>query len=362
MPPTPTRPARSGDSDAQLLFLAAVAVVAVAAGGVWLVLALADAPGFHGGNPIAVVIDLARGRIRWTGACWAWSAGLLVVLAGLSALVAWLWGRRSRRRTRVDAAAKRMASRRDVAHLGPDAVTASARRLRPSLADVDRVDPDQAGVLIGHTVAGGMPLRQTWEDMAVDVWGPRTGKSTSRAIPAIVANPGPVLATSVKGDILDATVDLRATRGTVWVFDPQHVWGRPQAMWWNPLRGIETITDARRLAEHFAAAEREPGTQRDAFFDPSSEELVANLLLAAAAGNRSVLHAYRWAVNHRDDTPATLLEAAGYSLPAEAVHGVLNMPDKTRGGIYAGAQKMLMCLTEPAVTAWVTEPATPRGD
>ncbi|MBW4700368.1 type IV secretory system conjugative DNA transfer family protein, partial [Micromonospora sp. RL09-050-HVF-A] len=221
---------------------------------------------------------------------------------------------------------------------------------------VDRPDPDQLGVLIAHTVAGGMPLRQSWEDMAVDIWGPRTGKTTCRAIPAIVAAPGPTLVTSVKGDIVDATREVRAARGTVWAFDPQHILGPDQGMWWNPLRAVATITDARRLAEHFASAEREPGVSRDAFFDPSSEELVANLLLAAACSGRDILAAYRWAVSPRDDEPAMLLREHGFALPGDAVAGVVNMPDKTRGGIYAGAQKMLMCLTEPAVTAWVTPP------
>ncbi|WP_331461096.1 type IV secretory system conjugative DNA transfer family protein [Micromonospora tarapacensis] len=211
-------------------------------------------------------------------------------------------------------------------------------------------------MLIGVTVAGGMPLRQSWEDMAVDIWGPRTGKTTSRAIPAVVAAPGPTLVTSVKGDIVDATREVRAARGQVWAFDPQHILGAEQGMWWNPLRAVATITDARRLAEHFAAAEREPGINRDAFFDPSSEELVANLLLAAAVSGHDILAAYRWAVSPRDDEPALLLRDRGFDLPGDAVSGVVNMPDKTRGGIYAGAQKMLMCLTEPAVTRWVTPP------
>jgi hypothetical protein len=42
------------------------------------------------------------------------------------------------------------------------------------------------------------------------------------------------------------------------VFDPQQLWGQPQSLYWPPLTGIPTITQARRLAEHFASAEREP--------------------------------------------------------------------------------------------------------
>ncbi|MFI7080926.1 type IV secretory system conjugative DNA transfer family protein [Micromonospora sp. NPDC049903] len=352
------RPAgpRGGHDDAGLIVGGLAALVLVLAGTVWLPVVLTRPPGYTGGHPIQVALDVLRGDITWTTACTlvavAQLAVLLLLIGTVVAVRRWI----GRRRTRVDSAARRMASRDDLAHLGPKGVTDSGRRLRPSLADVDRPDPDQLGVLIGTTVAGGMPLRQSWEDMAVDIWGPRTGKTTSRAIPAIVAAPGPTLVTSVKGDIVDATRELRAARGDVWAFDPQHILGAEQGMWWNPLRAVATITDARRLAEHFAAAEREPGVSRDAFFDPSSEELVANLLLAAAVSGRDILAAYRWAVSPRDDEPALLLRDRGFDLPADAVAGVVNMPDKTRGGIYAGAQKMLMCLTEPAVTRWVTPP------
>ncbi|MDO3685490.1 hypothetical protein [Micromonospora sp. C28ISP2-4] len=153
-----------------------------------------------------------------------------------------------------------MASRADLAHLGPKGVADSGRRLRPSLADVDRPDPGQLGVLIGTTVAGGMPLRQSWEDMAVDIWGPRTGKATSRAIPAIVAAPGPTLVTRVKGDLIDATRDIRAARGTVWAFDPQHILGTEQGMWWNPLRARRHHHRRPPPRRAFAAAEREPAS------------------------------------------------------------------------------------------------------
>lgn len=352
------RPAgpRGGHDDAGLIVGGISALALALATAAWLPVALVQPPGYTGGGPIATTAAVLRGDITWTTTCTLIAAGEVaaLVLLTTAAVTAWRWARR--RRTRVDGAARKMASRADLAHLGPKGVADSGRRLRPSLADVTRPDPDQLGVLIGHTVAGGMPLRQSWEDMAVDIWGPRTGKTTSRAIPAIVAAPGPVLVTSVKGDIVDATRDIRATIGTVWAFDLQHILGAGQGMWWNPLRAVATVTDARRLAEHFAAAEREPGVSRDAFFDPSSEELVANLLLAAAVAGRDILTAYRWAVSPRDDEPATLLREHGYDLPADAVSGVVNMPDKTRGGIYAGAQKMLMCLTEPAVTAWVTPP------
>ncbi|MEV0130802.1 TraM recognition domain-containing protein [Dactylosporangium sp. NPDC050688] len=346
-----------------LLVLAAILLALVGVGVVcavvWLPIWLTDPPGYHGGGPFQVVMSLASGEIQWTAACTVVVIAEGIVVAVPATWAAREWQRRRLGRTRVDAMAGSMASRKDLAKLSPAGVAVSGRRLRASLAGVDKPDPDQLGVLIGYTVKGGMPLRQSWEDMAIDIWGPRTGKTTARAIPAVVAAPGPTVVTSVKGDIVDATREVRATRGTVWIFDPQDILAGEQRLWWNPLGQIRTVTDARRLAEHFAAVEREPDVSRDAFFDPTSEELVANLLLAAAVGDRDILTAYRWAVNPRDDEPALLLRDHGFALPAESVSGMLNMPDKTRGGIFAGAQKMLMCLTEPAVARWVTPPADP---
>lgn len=49
-------------------------------------------------------------------------------------------------------------------------------------------------VPIGRAVADGRELLAPWED--VDIAGPRTGKTTSRVIPAILAAPGAVMTNS----------------------------------------------------------------------------------------------------------------------------------------------------------------------
>lgn len=345
---------RGGSDDAGLFVGAGAVILLLAAIGAWLPVALVRPAGYRGGTPFSVASDLIHGRIHWTTSCTLVAAAELVAAGALVALAAAGWSRWRHGHTRVDPAARHMASRRDLAQLGPAGVTESARRLRPSLADQRHPASDETGVLIGRTLVGGMPLRQSWEDMAIDIWGPRTGKTTARAIPAIVAAPGPVLVTSVKGDVVDATRDPRSGRGRVWVFDPQGVAGETPTWWWNPLAGITTITTARRLAAHFASADRGADVQRDSFFDPEAEELVANLLLAAAVSGADILQAYRWAVSARDEQPALELAKRGYPLPAEGVSAVINLPDKTRGGIYAGAKKLLNCLTEPATTEWVT--------
>jgi type IV secretory pathway TraG/TraD family ATPase VirD4 len=331
-----------------------------ASAGIWAPVALTSPPGYTGQGLFEAAIGVVTGEITWTTACTVTAAGEAGVLAAVIGGGMWLWNRRTRRISRVDAQARHMADRHDVAHLTPKGVQESARRLRPSLANVKDLHPDETGVLICH-LFNGLALRQSWEDMAIDIWGPRSGKTTARAIPAIVANPGPVLVTSVKGDIVDATRGPRETRGRIWTFDLQEIWGaEPRQMWWNALRDITTITAARRLAEHFNGAERPPGSTPDPYFGPEGEELTANLILAAACAGRTLIDAYRWANNPRDDTPARLLREHGFEDPAYSVEGHLNLPAETRGGVFGGAAAALRCLTEPAVAAWVTPPKDAR--
>jgi hypothetical protein len=197
-------PGPGGDGNGLLIGGVAVFVI-VAAGGMWLPVRLASPPGYTGQGLFDTAAQVIKGRITWTTAC-TWlavgEAGALVLLAGLGM---WLLGRRTSARGRVDKQVRHMARQSELGHLSTKGVTESARRLRPSLADAKTITAEAAGVLIGHAVAGAMALMQSWEDMAIAIWGPRTGKTTALAIPAIVAAPGPVLVTSVKGDIVDAT-------------------------------------------------------------------------------------------------------------------------------------------------------------
>src|SRR5690606_26881129 len=99
---------------------------------------------------------------------------------------------------------------------------------------------------------------------------------------------------------------------------------------------------------------RDPGAKSDAYFEPEGEALLAWMLLAAAEGNEPITTVYRWLSDVTDATPVDLLRDAGHELPAEHVQGVINYPDKQRGGIYGTARKSVGCLVNPQVTQWVT--------
>jgi type IV secretory pathway TraG/TraD family ATPase VirD4 len=126
----------------------------------------------------------------------------------------------------------------------------------------------------------------SYEDMIVDIAGPRTGKTIPLAVPVIADAPGAVTVTSNKRDILDATRGLRECDDEVWVFDPQQVAGEEPTWWWNPLSYVVDDDTARELAQHFAYASRPAYAQADAFFDNAGLQLLAGLLLAGARGGQ----------------------------------------------------------------------------
>src|SRR3546814_12696584 len=63
----------------------------------------------------------------------------------------------------------------------------------------------------------------------------------------------PVIATSVKADLLDATIQHRRRKGEVWVYDPTGCSGEPTSTW-SPLEACRTWAGATRVAAWMAEA------------------------------------------------------------------------------------------------------------
>ena len=148
------------------------------------------------GNPVSLVLGLIKGTVAWPAAATWVLVGLGVVVLALVMLALQVVLRRKAKRSRVDVAAQHMAKGKDLRALSLRGATATAERLGVQ---------GSPGIPVGKTVLGKQMVFGSWEDMHIDIWGPRTGKTTSRAIPAILAAPGAVLVTSNKRDIVDGT-------------------------------------------------------------------------------------------------------------------------------------------------------------
>ncbi|WP_298991896.1 type IV secretory system conjugative DNA transfer family protein [uncultured Pseudokineococcus sp.] len=285
------------------------------------------------------------------------AAVLVAVSVTLLVLVVARLTRGLRHRPDVDRSTRHLAKAPERQRLGHRARTAEATRLAPSLKNAP-------GLLIGRTVNGGQRVYQGWEDVALDVWGPRRGKTTSRAVPALLAAPGAAVATSNKRDLLDTTAGLRSQTGRVWVFDPQGIAsdGTPTFVY-DPLSRVRTAVQAQRLAALFVADTKEPGARTDPQWDTAGADLLAWLMLAAAVDGRPLGDVWAWVSDSSDDTPVRLLREHGHEGPAASVDGVAHQPDKMRGSVYGTAQRMARPLINPQLLAWVTPtPGLPTFD
>ncbi|MFC8043051.1 type IV secretory system conjugative DNA transfer family protein [Nocardia sp. NPDC057353] len=314
-------------------------------------------------NPVDIVIQLVKGEIRWPPAT---TALILLVIAAVVAFV-WLRKRRAKKaavgRLGVDDRADKMGNGGAIAALTEAGVRSKAEQLGMRLgAD------DSPGVPIGIGVADGVMLYGSYEDLHLDIWGPRQGKSTSRVIPAILTAIGPVLATSNKRDVVDATRDVRQLKGSpTFVFDPQNVAGEEPTWFWDPLKWVDAAHEgcemrAARLAGHFADGDDGEDAKGDAFFDPEAEDLLAGLFLAAAVGDgpgnpRPITQIWEWVTNPLDTEPIELLRQARHHFTASGLSSQYNADPRTKSGIFGTAKKMVRCLKLSNVHPWVS-----RGD
>lgn len=257
--------------------------------------------------------------------------GTLAILTALIAVGAVLViGRRGERRSLGETSA-RWARRRDLRSL-------RVRRPKPgrlTLGVADRhllaAEPRQSVIVIGPT---------------------QTGKTTGFAIPAILEWQGPVVATSVKTDLLLDTYTARSaiSGADVLVYDPTRSTGMPTAGW-TPLMECLTWEGAQRCAHWLITAARptNAGIEAADFWYQSAGKLLAPVLFAAAAVGGTMSEVVHWIDAQDKNTILEALDVAQEPDAAAAFQGAVNKDDRTLSGIYATAQTVLLAYGDPNV-------------
>ncbi|AJE87403.1 hypothetical protein SLNWT_7027 [Streptomyces albus] len=278
-------------------------------------------------------------------------AALFLVL-GAGAVACWV---RLKSRTRGRKKITDMATARDIEPLMAKAVSDKARSLRPSLKGAKRIAAKDTGVLLGNLQGSRHEVRMGFEDVAVAIMAPRSGKTTSLAIPSVLGAPGSVLLTSNKaaGDAFTTSYEARAKTGTVWTMDPQQIAHAAREMWWNPLAGATTLEGANRLAGHFLAASVDASQQGD-FWSKAGSNILSQLLLAAALDERPITDIMQWLAFPGDRTPLDILRDHDFAAVASQLKGTVEGPPETRDGIYETARQYAAALLNSEIAAWVT--------
>ncbi|GAB3214265.1 hypothetical protein GCM10027294_53230 [Marinactinospora endophytica] len=338
-----------------LLVLGGIAVTMVLLAVVWLGGTVAAWASGAGWNPppfeVATLIRVVRGHDMWPGADPGWvRAGMLiaVVVAGVvaAAVAVVVSGRR--------AGAGGLARRQDVAKLASREAVAKAQRLRPSLRGTkpSAIPAAETGFPLGAHDPSGVELRGSWEDVALVFMGPRAGKTSAVAGPAVLDAPGACLVTSNKSDIYALTSRARARRGRVWLFDPQSIAHAEQDMWWDMLASARTLEGADRLAMHLINAAGD--ARRHDFWAKAGRNTLKILLHAAALEpQRGLVDVLQWLADPADPTPVDILNRRELVTLADNLEGTVKGAQETRDGIYEHARQAVSCLLDPAVLAWV---------
>ncbi|MEV0012709.1 TraM recognition domain-containing protein [Streptomyces sp. NPDC047973] len=294
----------------------------------------------------------------WPGHATAAGVGmsvlLVLVLVGLAVAAYVLWRRFFSHRAGL-------AGMRELSPLAPKAVSARARALRPSLKSAEgAIEPDATGVLLGNIdMPRGPELRASWEDVLLAIMAPRSGKSTSIAVPALLRAPGAAMFTSNKTDVFAVTRTRRLQVGSVWLLDPQSITHSDRAMWWDMLASARTIEGAGRLASHFIAATTDEKSRGD-FWMGAAKNLLTGLFHAASVSGGSVADVLAWLSTPSDRGPVNALKAAGKEALAHQLASTVAGAADTRDGIYETARQCVSCLLDPNTLAWVTPDARAR--
>ncbi len=178
---------------------------------------------------------------------------------------------------------------------------------------------------------------------SVIVFGPTQSHKTSGfAVPALLEWHGPVVAASVKTDLLDHTMSHRRTCGRVQCFDPSGSTGLDSVSW-SPLDASRTWPEARRSAAALTeVAKTSVGTMNDGdFWYATAARMLSPLLFAAAFGRRDMADVIRWVDTQEESEVLDLLGAAGVPEALHAALSAFGKEERQRSSVYTTVETVL---------------------
>jgi len=211
------------------------------------------------------------------------------------------------------------------------------------------VTAPEAGRLTLGTACGRLVAADAGHSLLV-VGPTQSAKTTGLAVPALLEWQGPIVAASVKGDLVHDTVAWRRTQGQVWVYDPTASTDLERAHW-SPLTAAATWSDARRVADGLVEVGRMSGgalTDGD-FWYATAAKLLGPLLLAAACSGRTMVDVVRWIDEQERTEVVDALETAGHWQALQALQATWSRDERQRSAVYTTAETVVEVFADPAV-------------
>ncbi|ALD14364.1 type IV secretory system conjugative DNA transfer family protein (plasmid) [Clavibacter capsici] len=233
----------------------------------------------------------------------------------------------------------------------------------------EELHPRAEGLLPGQRIgtlvgAGSTWVWQGWRDIAIFIFGPGRGKTTGAVVRHMLEAPGPAVMTSNKVDGVKEVLAGRQRRGQQWIYDPMQVYrrdARPDFVY-DPLDDVTDLISAQEIAAIFEASTKDADSKRDAQFDSQGLDLFAYALLAAKLEGVGLIKVYAWITQQEHAELRAIMQKHGHPGPEAALLGLQGQPDKTRGSVYATAQRMASALANDMLLLWSHAPGVRRFD
>jgi type IV secretory pathway TraG/TraD family ATPase VirD4 len=223
-------------------------------------------------------------------------------------------------------------------------------RIRAALPMWHRIaDPAAHSVFLGRAHYRHR-LHVPLEEHLLVMAPPRTYKTAFLA-DVILRYPGPVIATTTKADIYHLTSAVRAQRGRVHVFNPQHIGGVPSTFCWSPVDGCQDPATAIRRADAFAFAVSQKGVEDGTFWSAKASDYLRGYFHAAALARYDLRAVAAWEAGADPDVPERILIAAGAHQWAHTLAELRSEAHKTAATVRMVMSRALAFMADPALAA-----------
>jgi len=179
----------------------------------------------------------------------------------------------------------------------------------------------------------------------------RSGKTSSLVIPNILLAEGPVVTTSTKPDVMEATSPTRAREGWSFLFDPSGEIECPthcERVGWSPLTTARSWDAAVQTSDAMVNASRLGGSAMarsagEQHWTERASALLAPIIHAAALESLSMKTVVRWIDRHDGATPLQILSqtVGDDTAAADLLAGIVGTDAREQSGIWSTASGVL---------------------